>query len=1456
MTDNRQQRNLDSRVRAVWRREQLLHATAGMLAFCRWVVLLFFAAVAVDWMTYMPESGRVAIFVTLLAAAVYMAWRCGWRQVRAFNATHTALRIEEHVGGLESLLVSAVQFQNGGLCTGTSESLRDLTCSRAGESVEPLRPEAIVRSHGLRLPLTTVLILALIIRVFAGVDALFLSVGVARVFPPWSDDEYPTRTQLDLVGGDMVVKEGDSARIEARVSGVIPSEARLALRTGTGKPRMHALEITNRECQYTVESAFRGFEYRIIAGDARSPWRTVEVISSPRIERAEVSLKFPGYTGRPIETVEALTVTVPEGTHIKWQLTLDRAVSKATFNPSAGESQPLVVSPDGRTVTMMPYLATQSRAYNFSWVERREHGFSFTGPSHYVQVAPDQSPHVEITSPKNNLYATLGRKIDLAYRCRDDHGIGEATISYRVNKSGDEKVTIPLPELSDGSEQRVDWNYLEALPDLKVGDTVSFAIELADRYPGPQGHHRVRSQARRVRFLSKEDYLARIENEKRRLLTQVRRIYREEREVHEFVRNLDPTADIFLQTCQLEAVRQDLIRDRLGAVRKGIDMLVEDIAANNVEGEAGSAALVKLGDNLQIIADDHLGRAASLLRDLAAATDGGTSDRNPVAAVDMVNSSARELGLVVFQLGFAEGADAMARELHATVQTQVGLRQRAVAGGKAEAAGGEDPATAQTRLAEETARLLVATPRNKESTSTDALVAFKLSRMVNGLLRSGTVDKMNESAAIIAKGESEQAARLQAEVISALLNAEFRLRLGAEYEALSKARDLLAEQADGQKKLREEVTVLSKKEFSGNQTAIAESQAALHQQFQLLLTPEVPANRPSLFDVVYPAAPPVDDLLAKANSGLKAAVTAIEAGDREAAATHQQQVETALASLAEIASRRIEAMTEEVRIVALVTISTKQASQILTLEERLIALLEQAEDAADEEVDTAFLVPENQALADDAGMFLRNIGPGEDNLPLFDCVGRVVRALTKATPLLKENKPDAAIHLQEQALDSLEEAGGVIEELTKTRTAFAGVLATAGDALAPSPLLAEIEAEQAVLTAATAKAKDAPAGQTELVIPQKNLVHAVNAVLDSLDALAHRIDSGTVLLFAKEDMEAAAVGLETGDIEESLDAQSVIVDSLQELRANLDEVTPRYRYVRELAECLYERMPESAAILTGIRQLKEQAEGAPDADLLKRQAEEFGSQLKRLSGEERHAATAGRLVQAIGDKGAEAALKESLDALRAEASELQTLIKNLAYLIAPPVSTGYVREPEVALLEKVLDLAAHQQDLSRNTQSAVQDELAATAERQRELADQCRAAGPHPKLATAQIHMKAAAAALEASDRAAAITSQHQANDALRHFVYEYALKYVMIPPPGPPQPPVPFESEDLVEQTFLPLFEPGALTGDKPKGGRLEWEVLGRRDRAALNENFARELPLEYREILKDYYERLTHDP
>ena len=249
MKKNRQQENLFSYVRAVWRRGQLLHITAGLLALCRWAIPMFLVGMIIDWMTHLPAPGRVVILVTLMAVSVYKAWRCGWRHARAFNATHTALQIEEHLGGFESLLVTAVQFRTSEPSPGTSESLCDLTCRRAEQTVVPLRPAEAVSYQKLGRPVTVVLILALVIGVFAVVNGPFLAAGAGRIFAPWLAIMYPTRTQLDLGNGDLVVKEGDKVRIEAHVSGVIPKRAKLYLRTGTGKPRKHTLAITNGVCQ-------------------------------------------------------------------------------------------------------------------------------------------------------------------------------------------------------------------------------------------------------------------------------------------------------------------------------------------------------------------------------------------------------------------------------------------------------------------------------------------------------------------------------------------------------------------------------------------------------------------------------------------------------------------------------------------------------------------------------------------------------------------------------------------------------------------------------------------------------------------------------------------------------------------------------------------------------------------------------------------------------------------------------------------------------------------------------------------------------------------------------------------------------------------------------------------------------------------------------------------------------
>ena len=106
---------------------------------------------------------------------------------------------------------------------------------------------------------------------------------------------------------------------------------------------------------------------------------------------------------------------------------------------------------------------------------------------------------------------------------------------------------------------------------------------------------------------------------------------------------------------------------------------------------------------------------------------------------------------------------------------------------------------------------------------------------------------------------------------------------------------------------------------------------------------------------------------------------------------------------------------------------------------------------------------------------------------------------------------------------SRRDAGRLLESQGADLSFLEATFEDTWNALTPGPYVADIQAEQEDLIAATAMAKEADL--PHLAIVQKNLIHAVNAVLESLDPLAHQIESGTILLFAKDDMDAAAIAI-------------------------------------------------------------------------------------------------------------------------------------------------------------------------------------------------------------------------------------------------------------------------------------------------------------------------------------------
>jgi hypothetical protein len=1513
------QPKLRAYIRGVWQKKQTLSWTSGALAFIFWGGLLFLAGMLIDWLTFMPSVGRVVLFSIMLVGALVMAWRGGWKQLRLFNARNTALQIEESIGGRDSLLVTAVQLGRAmDESCAAEKKLMEHVCHRAEAEIGLLGKERVVTFAGLKRPFVLLLVLYLAMGIFAWLGTDFLVAGLTRLLPPWGSVKYPTRTRIELKTSDLIVKEGEGVLLQAAILGVIPENAKITMRPAAGKLFTRKVPIEAGVVEYEINSAHLSFEYRIFAGDDRTDWQTVTIIAAPRIKQADVTLTYPEYTRRASETIDALTLTVPEGTALKWVLHLDRAVSDSSVTTSGGEARALAVSDDGLKVTMEE-VATSSRAYTFSWTEK-SNGYRFISPSSYLQVRPDEEPQVELTKPEKNVFATLGRKLDLAYRARDDHGIGEASIRYRVNKVEEKSVAIAPPDPGRLGEVAVDWDYRAALTNLVVGDSVTFVIEMADRYPGERGPHRVRTQARRLSILSKNDYLTRMYRQKVRLLNMVKNIYREERRVHLLVKEFEPSSDSFIQTCQLEVVRQELIRDRLLEIRQRMAALVEDLAANGFTEALYTGELTRLQAELQRIADDHISLVSSELKALPTAATDSSKTADTTEAVDAVNFAARELGVMVLQLGFKEATEVMAREIYTTCEDQAALRWRTVVSVSGPQAEPDDLGVRQSELADWVLRLLGSVPQDRESTVDDALVAFKLSRLDKELTRDATVATMRQAAKLIEQAALEETAALQTEVIKALLRAEFRLRRGLEQAALAKAEGLLTEQTAAQRELREAIGEMSSEAFRTRKEDVKGVQQLLSKRLALLLVPAMPAPRYRLLDATPPPKPETERFLAESVRLQGRIAQAIDASDREKAMAELARAERTFTTLAEIAHERLGQLSEAQRIGATAAAAGSRISKIAIFAEQLSSILEKTEDAEAYETDSVFIIPLLERLAKDVEGFKQGIARKDESIgaaqagsePLLAYVERTVRALRQSARELNNKKLGEAIEQQEVAAETFEEMVGLLTSQSEDVGSFSAALSMNRVIQEPGALMRDIQFEQMdmVKTAEAAKEGDL----SGLAMAQKNLVHAVNAILTYLDPFAHHIETGSVMLFAKEDMSAAATALEIKDREEALDAGSFVAESMQEILDQLDALAPQYTYVMELVEFSHERLAEGINVQALQKQLSATCAAAPDKAALPALAARQKALLARATtnaellvevlGMDQFSDFISTMESAVesleaGDAaGAAEQMNVAVDAVAAGNAELLRLNVLLVTVLAPPMAPHM--PPEFHFVVDFTSLATHHKRLYRTTNVTSLKEAIALAAEQERLAKQCeqfvtrygglgsqvvaqrvatlkasyaRMRNPatplHVALAVEQKTAKAfftksggrlsdahkqmqqAAAKLKGGKVNEAIVAQREASAALRAFYVENVLMFMTVPGPPPPADPVP--SYDISTEDDFNMFAPGSVSGRKVKGGKQEWQVLGRRDRAALNENFARELPLEYRGLLKDYYERLA---
>jgi uncharacterized membrane protein YccC len=216
-------------------------------------------------------------------------------------------------------------------------------------------------------------------------------------------------------------------------------------------------------------------------------------------------------------------------------------------------------------------------------------------------------------------------------------------------------------------------------------------------------------------------------------------------------------------------------------------------------------------------------------------------------------------------------------------------------------------------------------------------------------------------------------------------------------------------------------------------------------------------------------------------------------------------------------------------------------------------------------------------------------------------------------------------------------------------------------------------------------------------------------------------------------------------------------------------------------------------------------------------------------------------------------------ALKANSESLSLVISMLHGLPNMDTELKSFTDPGVKRLIDVLAVANAHKVLFRDTNAAKQQEIKAMAVRQSELAIRCQKLSevgePHALLNAATAQLITAATTMQSSDQDAVKRSQKIVMQTLRYFIIEQALALETASPPpaaiiGDPLAAGPGSD---AENTYKAGLISDFVSGEAPKDKRSEWQVRADRNRAALNQNFARELPLEYRGLLKNYYERVA---
>jgi len=478
-------------VRDVLRATELLYGVLLFVALLSGAITLAFLS---DNLLWLPGWLRgLLLFLLVGGAFSVLLFRLILPLKRLYSDDAVAVAVERKYRDADNILVNAVQLakeEHTGLQRLFVEAVVEEASEYSGK-VEPEKvapKERIKRIRWVALLASSALILYIIVAPSYFVNALKRYARFNSFVPPI------TRTRLTVEPGDAKVRNGEPLEVIAHIDGEIPETASIEVDGAS-----IAMEFTGSEFVYRFPAVEEPFSYRVKAGDAESPRYSVSVIYLPTIERIDVKVEFPSYTGlEPLKLEDTDgNLELVKGSMVTLAVTAKQELAEAKI--VMGKKRYSAGSIDGR-VAFWSLVPRESTDYRIVLAD-----FDGNKATHDYRliVAEDEPPQIRcIAPPSDTILRRDGRthNIRIVYRANDDVGVREVTL----------KLDIP-----DGTTKTEKWKHqpgtrsvvgsYNLLIDTKKfdsGDVISFVFTTTDGHPT---HKPVETRRISIRILDPED---------------------------------------------------------------------------------------------------------------------------------------------------------------------------------------------------------------------------------------------------------------------------------------------------------------------------------------------------------------------------------------------------------------------------------------------------------------------------------------------------------------------------------------------------------------------------------------------------------------------------------------------------------------------------------------------------------------------------------------------------------------------------------------------------------------------------------------------------------------------------------------------------------------------------------------------------------------------------------------